>query len=128
LAGRETLEKAEKVRQPLKRATGTPSETGAIRRLKLMVRCSKNLGLRTSNPRPSRQSRAAILLTTRRCRKKTKTVEASSVINHIDFAHFVFAERRNPHSTLSKHARLTACDNAVPNRNSKELSAAIVPE
>jgi hypothetical protein len=50
------------------------------------------------------------------------------VINHIDFARFVFAERRNPHSALSKHARLTACGNAVPNRNSKELSAAEVPE
>jgi hypothetical protein len=50
------------------------------------------------------------------------------VIHHIDFARFVFAERRNPHSALSKHARLTACGHAGPDRNSKELSTAIVPE
>jgi hypothetical protein len=68
------------------------------------------------------------MLRTRRCGRKAKTVQASSVINHIDFARFVFAERRNLHSALSKHARLTACGNAVPNRNSEDLSAAEVPE
>jgi hypothetical protein len=73
-------------------------------------------------------SHATILLTTRRCRRRTETVKASSVIDHIDFARFVFAERRNPHSALSKQARFTASGNAVPNRKTKELSAAVVPE
>jgi hypothetical protein len=71
---------------------------------------------------------AAILLTTRQCGSKSDTIQASSVINHIDFARFVFAERRNPHSALSKHARLTACGHAGPDMNSKELSTAVVPE
>jgi hypothetical protein len=70
----------------------------------------------------------AILLTTRRFGRRTETIHASSVINHIDFSRFVFAERRNPHSALSKHARLTVCSHAVPDRNSKELSTAEVPE
>ena len=70
----------------------------------------------------------SLLLRTRRCRRRAETVEASSVIDHINFARFVFAERRNPHSALSKHARLAAYGNAVPNRSNKEFSAAVVPE
>jgi hypothetical protein len=69
-----------------------------------------------------------LLLTTRRYSRRTETVEPSPVIDHIDFARFVFAERRNPHSALSKHAWLTAYGKTAPDRNNKELSAAVVPE
>ena len=44
----------------LKRATGTPGMTGALRSSKFMVRSSENLELLTSNPCSSRQSPLAI--------------------------------------------------------------------
>jgi hypothetical protein len=68
------------------------------------------------------------MLRARQCGRRAKTVQTSPVINHIEFACFVFAERRNPHSALSKHTRLFACGNAMPNRKSENFSTAIVSE
>jgi hypothetical protein len=52
---------AQKVRQPLKHATGTPSATVAIHVRSSKFRKSRTSDLEPSSVRPSRQSRSAIL-------------------------------------------------------------------